>query len=338
MAVVSSTTAWHQSARVAATVRSPFIASQRLDAAAPLPDLVTRLNQIRPDVLVAYASMIRALAEEQLAGRLRITLRGVNPSSEVLTAEARALASQAWHVPPFNVYAATETGGIAAECHQHHGMHLFEDLVIPEVVDDRYRPVPPGQTGDRLLVTVLSSRTLPLIRYEMTDRVGLAVDPRPCGLPFALLDSIEGRTDDALACPPRTAVRSGCTRSSSTRSSTCSTPPAGRYASRKTGWPCWWPAPGPASTPPRPKPPYRPRSPPPARTHPPCASGSWTPSPPAPPANAPWSSPSRTRRAASNRESVRRTSVMRVLAGRRALCLPRLNTNPGRRRGKRDGR
>lgn len=201
MAVVSSTTAWHQSSRVAATVRSPFIASERLDAASPLPDIVARLNELQPDVLVAYASMIRALAGEQLGGRLRIAPRAVNSSSEVLTAEARAMATRAWQVPVFNVYAATETGGIAAECHQHRGMHLFEDLVIPEVVDDEYRPVPPGQTGDRLLVTVLSSRTIPLIRYEMTDRVRLGAQPCPCGLPFRLMDSIDGRTNDALELP-----------------------------------------------------------------------------------------------------------------------------------------
>jgi phenylacetate-coenzyme A ligase PaaK-like adenylate-forming protein len=182
-------------------VRSPFIASERLDAASPLPAIVARLNDLQPDVLVAYASMIRALAGEQLAGRLRIAPQAVNSSSEVLTAEARAMATRAWQVPVFNVYAATETGGIAAECHQHRGMHLFEDLVIPEVVDDDYRPVPVGQTGDRLLVTVLSSRTIPLIRYEMTDRVQLAPQPCPCGLPFRLLDSIEGRADDVLDLP-----------------------------------------------------------------------------------------------------------------------------------------
>ena len=201
MAVVSSTTAWHQSARVAATVRSPFIASTRLDAAAPLNDLVATLNELRPDVLIGYASMIRTLANEQLAGRLRIRPRAVNPSSEVLTTETRAMVAQAWHVAPFNVYAATETGGIAAECAYHHGLHLFEDLVIPEVVDDAYRPVPPGQTGSRLLVTVLSSRTLPLIRYEMTDRVRLAASTPSCPLPFQRLEAIEGRTDDILAVP-----------------------------------------------------------------------------------------------------------------------------------------
>jgi phenylacetate-CoA ligase len=72
MAVVSSTAAWHQSSRVAATVRSPFIASERFDAGSPLPEIVARLNDLQPDVLVAYASMIRILADEQLAGRLRI--------------------------------------------------------------------------------------------------------------------------------------------------------------------------------------------------------------------------------------------------------------------------
>jgi phenylacetate-CoA ligase len=162
MAVVSSTTPWHQSSRVAASARSPFIASERLSAAAPLPELVMRLNKFQPDILVAYGSMIRTLAYEQLAGRLKITPRGVNSSSEVLTGEARAAATRAWNIAPFNVYAATETGGMAAECDQHRGMHLFEDLVIPEVVDDDYNPVPLGEPGSRLLVTVLFSRTVPL--------------------------------------------------------------------------------------------------------------------------------------------------------------------------------
>lgn len=200
MAVVSSTTAWHQSSRVAATVRSPFFATERLDAATPLPEIVARLNTLQPDVLIGYASMIRALAHEQLAGRLRITPRAVNSSSEVLSTEARALATRAWQVPPFNVYAATETGGIAADCHDH-GMHLFDDLLITEVVDTDCRPVPLEQTGDRLLVTVLSSRTIPLIRYELTDRIRLAAEPCPCPLPFRLVAGIEGRTDDLLVLP-----------------------------------------------------------------------------------------------------------------------------------------
>lgn len=201
MAVVSSTTAWHQSSRVAASVRSPLVDSVRLDAAAPLPEVVARLNDVAPEVLVGYASMIRVLADEQLAGRLRIAPRAVNSASEVLSPAARELAIRAWGVSPFDVYAATETGGIAAECAHHTGLHLFEDLVIAEPVDDDYVPVPAGTTGARLLVTVLSSRTVPLIRFELTDRVRLSTDRCPCGLPFRLLAGIEGRTDDVLVLP-----------------------------------------------------------------------------------------------------------------------------------------
>jgi phenylacetate-coenzyme A ligase PaaK-like adenylate-forming protein len=111
------------------------------------------------------------------------------------------MASTAWRISPFDVYASTETGGIAAECAQHAGLHLFEDLVIVEVVSPDYRPVPPGEVGERLLVTVLFSRTLPLIRYEISDRVRLATDPCPCGLPFAKVSSVDGRVEDMIQVP-----------------------------------------------------------------------------------------------------------------------------------------
>jgi phenylacetate-CoA ligase len=267
MTVVSSTTAWHWSSRVAATVRSPFIHSERMDAAAPLPDIAARLNQLRPDILIGYASMIRTLAGEQLAGRLRIAPRTVNSASEVLTAETRAMATRAWGVPPFNVYAATETGGIAGECAQHQGMHLFEDLIIAEVVDDAYRPVPPGQPGDRLLVTVLFSRTLPLIRYEMTDLVTLATEPCPDGCRSASWNRSTGAPTTLSCCPHRPVAAPASTPSCSTASWTCSTHQHGRYASTDPTSPCSSPPPARRPGSPPPKRPYAPPSPRPAPNH-----------------------------------------------------------------------
>lgn len=203
MAVVSSTNPSHQSARVGASVHSRWIPTLRIDSGDDVAEIVARLNSAQPEVLVGYASMLRLLAEEQLAGRLGIAPRFVFSASEVLTDATRALAAQAWTARPFNVYAATETSGIAAECGQHPGMHLFEDLVITEVVDEQHRPVPPGTFGAKVLVTVLFSRTLPLIRYEMTDSVRLAAASRPCGCgrPYRLLDAIQGREQDALRFP-----------------------------------------------------------------------------------------------------------------------------------------
>ncbi len=201
LAVVSSTHAWHQSARVGATLNGPLVSALRLDAAQPLGDIVDALNAHRPELLVGYASILRRLADERSAGRLNVSPTAVISASEVLTTETRARIRTAFGVEPFDTFAATETGGIASECAEHGGLHLYEDLVIPEIVDDAGHPVPPGETGARLLVTVLFSRTLPLIRYEMSDRVRLASRPCPCGRPFALVAEIDGRREDVLRLP-----------------------------------------------------------------------------------------------------------------------------------------
>lgn len=203
LAVVSSRVPWHQSARVAASVDTPFVPVRRFDATQPLHEIVEGLNDWQPENLVVYASMSRVLAEEQLAGRLHIKPRAVMCSSEVLTEEAIARVKHAWGSEPFNVYAATETAGIASHCKAHR-LHLFEDLVIPEVVDEHNRPVPDGTVGAKLLVTVLFSRTQPLIRYAMSDRVARSLEHCDCGLPFSLLSSIEGRAEDILQLPALT--------------------------------------------------------------------------------------------------------------------------------------
>ena len=198
--MVSSRTPWHQSALVGATVDSRFVPTLRLDSTEPLPAIVHRLNEFQPEVLVGYSSMIRLLAEEQLVGRLRITPRSVICSSEPVTDAIREKVRAAFGDLPFEVYAATEPAGIAAHCEQHR-MHLFEDLVIAEFVDENDRPVPPGIFGARVLVTVLFSRTMPLIRYAMSDSVCLSTETCPCGRPFGLIAEIQGRREESLELP-----------------------------------------------------------------------------------------------------------------------------------------
>jgi len=200
-ATIASTTPFHMSTRVNATAHSWWMPEIRLAASEPVETIVACLNDWQPEVLIAYASMARILADEQLAGRLHIRPHAVFTSSEVLTQETRRRIIQAWGERLFNQYAATESGSLAAECEHHQGMHLMEDLVIFEVVDQDDRPVPPGVYGDKLLITVLGSRTQPLIRYELDDSVRLASDPCPCGRPFALIDDIQGRMEDTLSFP-----------------------------------------------------------------------------------------------------------------------------------------
>lgn len=196
-AVVSTTTPWHQSAMVGASVQSPFVPTLRLNATDPFAQLVEELNAFQPEALIAYASMGRRLASAQLEGTLDIRPRAILSASEVLTTATRRRLEEAWGQEPYNVYAATETATIASEC-EYHRQHLFEDLVLTEVVDENYRPVPAGAEGAKVLVTVLFSRTLPLIRYEMSDSVQLAPGTCPCGRPYALLEGIQGRLEEVL--------------------------------------------------------------------------------------------------------------------------------------------
>ena len=197
MAVISSTNPSHQSSIVGATVASRFVPTLRLDATTPLDEIDAALNAFRPDSLVGYASILRVLAEEQVAGRLQVAPQAVMSASEVLTPDTRERIRAAFGVPATNVYGATETAGIASECRLGH-LHRYEDLVIAEFVDDDNQHVPDGEYGAKTLVTVLFSRTQPLIRYELSDRVA-AAPGQPDDLPFAVLAGIEGREEDVLS-------------------------------------------------------------------------------------------------------------------------------------------
>jgi phenylacetate-coenzyme A ligase PaaK-like adenylate-forming protein len=189
------------SALVGATVRSSWLPMLRLDVGEPLASLVRQLNAWQPQLLATYASMAGILADEQQAGRLQISPVRIVCTAEVLTPELRRRLEEVWGPIIFNQYGASEGGAFAMECEAHAGLHLFEDLVILEVVDRQNRPVPPGSYGDKVLLTVLFNYTLPLIRYELSDSVRLATTRCPCGRAFALLDSILGRPEEVLRLP-----------------------------------------------------------------------------------------------------------------------------------------
>ena len=175
----------------------------RTSAATPMPELVDVFNAYRPEVLVGYASVLAVLADEQLAGRLRMAPRVVAYAGEVLTGEMRALIREAWGIEPFSMYSTTEAGMLASGCPAGVGMHMWEDLALIEVVDEDDRPVPPGVPGHRVLLTNLVNRTQPLIRYEITDLVTLADGADPTGSPFRRIVDISGRSDDIAHLPAR---------------------------------------------------------------------------------------------------------------------------------------
>ena len=195
--MLASTSPWHYSSQVGRSLTTVLLPTLRLDAGEPVERMVERLNAWQPDVLVAYPSVLRLLAAEQSAGRLAIAPESCATSAEVLTEETRRRVREAFGVRVFETYGATEYAPIAAECSQGN-RHLFEDGAVIEIVDDHGRPVPPGVSGDRVLLTIFGRRTQPLIRYEISDMVRLSDRMCECGRPFRCIEAIEGRQEDVL--------------------------------------------------------------------------------------------------------------------------------------------
>jgi putative adenylate-forming enzyme len=202
IASIVSPTPWHMSRRAGETLKTWWVPAHRLFASEPVELMVARLNSWQPRILGAYPSIARMLANEQLAGRLHIAPWYVFTGAEVLTEETRRRIEEAWgRGRVFDIYGATESGMIATECVHHSGLHMFEDQVIFEPVDKDNRPVPANVYSDKLLITVLNSRTQPLIRYELSDSVRLSARKCPCGRPFGLISAIQGRVEDILRFP-----------------------------------------------------------------------------------------------------------------------------------------
>jgi phenylacetate-coenzyme A ligase PaaK-like adenylate-forming protein len=169
---------------------------QLIPVTLPINEIVQRLNAFQPAMFAGYASALGLLAQEQLEGRLDIHPSIVISSAEPLSDENRALIQQAFGVPPRNNYGCSEGGVMGYECKQGH-MHLNADWVIFEPVDAAYQPIPAGQLSDRTLITNLANRVMPIIRYELGDRVSLAAEPCSCGITLPVVN-VEGRTDEVL--------------------------------------------------------------------------------------------------------------------------------------------
>jgi phenylacetate-CoA ligase len=190
----------HMSRRGAQTLDVGLHRILSLPVTAPLAELVGALNRFRPDVLQVYPSMAVLLAEEQLAGRLALSLRTMSTTSELRTPETAARIEEAFGVRPFDLYATTE-GLWGGECERHDGLHLFEEDVIVENVDEDGGPVPDGTPGARLLATNLANRVQPIIRLEITDALTLTARTCDCGRTLRRIERVEGRADDVMWLP-----------------------------------------------------------------------------------------------------------------------------------------
>ena len=150
-------------------------------------------------MLTGYPSAIDLLARAQLAGELDIAPRKVLTAGETLPIGFRERVRSAWQTDVFDVYGMTEAPSCGAfECAEHDGMHIDEDAIVLEVVDEQDRALPPGEPGAAVLLTGLVNRTFPIIRYRVGDRLRITEAPCSCGLPSARIMSVDGRQGEWL--------------------------------------------------------------------------------------------------------------------------------------------
>ncbi|MBA3020894.1 phenylacetate--CoA ligase family protein [Propionicimonas sp.] len=148
----------------------------------------------------SYALFIAEYAREQgldvAAGPLRMGFFGAEPWSEEMRADIEAKLG----IKAYDIYGLTELigPGVAAECTEQNGLHVFEDHFYPEIIDSETGEVlPAGQVGELVLTTLTRTGT-PVLRYRTRDITYLIDEPCACGRSSRRIHRLMGRNDDML--------------------------------------------------------------------------------------------------------------------------------------------
>ena len=163
----------------------------------PIDLIVEALNQFQPEVIASYPSAAGLLAQEQLCGRLEISPKAFWLGGEQSASTLHSTLEQAFHCQVREAYGASECLSIGWTCAQG-VIHINDDWVILEPVDEHDRPVDPGQRSHTVLLTNLANQVQPLIRYDLGDSLTVLEQPCRCGSSFPAV-VIEGRRDDVIA-------------------------------------------------------------------------------------------------------------------------------------------
>ncbi|MBU1694631.1 MAG: phenylacetate--CoA ligase [Verrucomicrobia bacterium] len=128
--------------------------------------------------------------------KLRVGYFGAEPWTEAM----RAKIEERLPVKAIDIYGLSEVigPGVASECLEQDGLHVFEDHYYPEIIDPATgQTLGPGQKGE-LVFTCLTKRATPLLRYRTRDISSLDESACPCGRTSRRMARITGRTDDML--------------------------------------------------------------------------------------------------------------------------------------------
>jgi phenylacetate-CoA ligase len=161
-----------------------------------MKDFRTTIVHITP----SYLLHIHAKMREEGISRSELFIRKAICGGEPHSEDTRRKIEKLLDIDVYNCYGLSELNGpgVAFECVEKAGMHLWEDAYIMEIIDpDTLKPVPDGEAGE-LVCTTLQRHATPLIRYRTRDLTHIIARPCACGRTHRRIARIKGRTDDML--------------------------------------------------------------------------------------------------------------------------------------------
>ena len=161
-----------------------------------MEDFSTSVIHIIPSYALRLASTFHQLGIDPKGLSLRIAILGAEPHADAV----RRRIEEIYGLRAYNSYGLSEMNGpgVAFECPEQDGLHLWEDSYLVELIDpSTLETVPEGEEGE-LVLTSLTREGMPLIRYRTKDLTSLRRDPCPCGRTHLRMERITGRTDDML--------------------------------------------------------------------------------------------------------------------------------------------
>jgi phenylacetate-CoA ligase len=125
---------------------------------------------------------------------LRAGVFGAEPWSEGMRQHIEGRTN----IKAYDIYGLSEIigPGVASETAAQEGMFVFEDHFYPEILDPQTgEPVPEGEEGE-LVLTTLSKKAMPVIRYRTHDMTAFIPEPSRCGRTIRRIRRISHRSDD----------------------------------------------------------------------------------------------------------------------------------------------
>ena len=148
----------------------------------------------------SYAMYLAEVLEREEIPKEDIKLKAGVFGAEMWTEEMRAEIERRLNVSALNIYGLTEIigPGVAQECMEKNGLHIFDDHFYPEVVDPQtLETLPEGEKGE-LVLTTLTREGMPVLRFRTRDITALRSGECGCGRTHVKMERITGRSDDML--------------------------------------------------------------------------------------------------------------------------------------------